>query len=435
MSQVVGQVREQVRAGRLDPRTDALGVRHLVEDLVSDAVDDVYISPEDAIRFPQDGDSLRLNECESMFSEIHSALNGFGVLQPLLDDPSVEEIWINEPNRIFIARSGRPELTNLSLTDAELRVLIERMLSTSGRRVDLSSPFVDAALPDGSRLHVAIPDITRQFWSVNIRKFIKSARSLNDLVDIGTLTPSASLFLRTCIEAGLNIVVAGATQSGKTTLMNALLNSAPPHERIVTCEETFELQLIQPDWVALQTRQPSLEGTGEITLRRLIKESLRMRPSRLVVGEVRQDECLDLLVAMNAGMPSMCSIHANSAREAISKLCLLPMLAGSNVSSEFVTPTVAQVVDVVVHTAMDECGQRRVREIATVSGRVEGNTIEVSDVFGWDGDALVFGGYIPPEFTKFSRVGVDVAKLNEQCSIEDSHEGLSEYSLESSWVG
>jgi pilus assembly protein CpaF len=328
-----------------------------------------------------------------------------------LEDPEVEEIWINEPDRIFVARNGRSELTNVILDEIEVRGLVERMLAASGRRVDLSNPFVDATLPDGSRLHVAIPDITRKHWSVNIRKFIMGTKSLDGLVQAGTLTDQAAAFLQACVLAGLNIIVAGATQAGKTTLMNALLNSAPSSERVITCEEVFELQLTSPDWVALQTRQASLEGTGEITLRRLIKEALRMRPSRLVIGEVRQEEALDLLVAMNAGMPSMCSIHANGAREAISKLCLLPMLAGSNVSAEFVIPTVASVVDIVVHTALQFDGTRKVQQITSVTGRVEGSNIETGDIFSTQNSQLVPQGIFPGKLENFSARGIDLAKL------------------------
>jgi pilus assembly protein CpaF len=285
------------------------------------------------------------------------------------------------------------------------------MLASSGRRVDLSNPFVDATLPDGSRLHVAIPDITRKHWSVNIRKFILGSKSLDGLVSVGTLTDQAAAFLQACVVSGLNVVVAGATQAGKTTLMNALLNSAPSSERVITCEEVFELQLTSPDWVALQTRQASLEGTGEIPLRRLIKEALRMRPSRLVVGEVRQEEALDLLVAMNAGMPSMCSLHANGSREAISKLCLLPMLAGSNVSAEFVVPTVASVVDIVVHTALRSDGTRRVQQITSVTGRVEGNSIETGDVFSFQNECLEPQGIFPGKLERFHANNIDLTSL------------------------
>ncbi|MCX6404580.1 MAG: ATPase, T2SS/T4P/T4SS family [Actinobacteria bacterium] len=319
----------------------------------------------------------------------------YGAIQEFLDDPAIEEIWINSPSRIFIAKQGVPELTTLILTEQEVKTLVERMLAASGRRVDLSQPFVDAMLGDGSRIHVAIPDVTREHWSVNIRKFVVKSHSLADLVKTGSITSAAANFLQTCVDSGLNIIVSGATGAGKTTMMNALLNSARSSDRVITCEEVFELQLINPDWVAMQTRQPSLEGTGEVTLRRIIKEALRMRPTRLVVGEVRQAECLDLLVAMNSGMPSMCSIHANGAREAIAKLCLLPMLAGSNVSAEFVVPAVAAAVDVVVHIGMLASGQRVVHEISTVSGRIEGSSIELMPVFTRKGAILQATGFVP----------------------------------------
>jgi Flp pilus assembly CpaF family ATPase len=188
---------------------------------------------------------------------------------------------------------------------------------------------VDATLPDGSRLHVVIPDITADHWAVNIRKFVVRATHLDELVSLGTLTPQVARFLEACVVAGLNIVVAGGTQAGKTTLLNCLLAAVPGRERVVSCEEVFELKAPLPDIVRMQTRQASLEGTGEITLRQLVTEALRMRPQRIVVGEVRQAECLDLLIALNSGMPGMSSIHANSAREAVTKLCTLPLLAGA----------------------------------------------------------------------------------------------------------
>ena len=330
----------------------------------------------------------------------------FGAIQAFLDDPTVEEIWINSPSRIFIAKNGVPELTTLILTEHEVKTLVERMLATSGRRVDLSQPFVDATLSDGSRMHVAIPDVTREHWSVNIRKFIVRSHSLFDLIKTGSLTSSAAEFLQSCVDSGFNIIVSGATGAGKTTMMNALLNSARANDRVITCEEVFELQLINPDWVAMQTRQPSLEGTGEVTLRRIIKEALRMRPTRLVVGEVRQGECLDLLVAMNSGMPSMCSIHANGAREAIAKLCLLPMLAGSNVSAEFVVPAVAAAVDVVVHVGLLPSGQRVVHEISTVSGRIEGSSVELTPVFVRSNSNLQHTGFLP---NNFERLGLSIS--------------------------
>jgi len=398
VSDVVQEVRARVWTGGISPQDESTELRHIVEDILA--------REKNSTEFRFDAEPLL-----PVAEHIALHISGFGLLQPLLEDPEVEEIWINEPDRIFVARNGRSELTNVILDEIEVRGLVERMLAASGRRVDLSNPFVDATLPDGSRLHVAIPDITRKHWSVNIRKFIMGTKSLDGLVQAGTLTDQAAAFLQACVLAGLNIIVAGATQAGKTTLMNALLNSAPSSERVITCEEVFELQLSSPDWVALQTRQASLEGTGEITLRRLIKEALRMRPSRLVIGEVRQEEALDLLVAMNAGMPSMCSIHANGAREAISKLCLLPMLAGSNVSAEFVIPTVASVVDIVVHTALQLDGTRKVQQITSVTGRVEGSNIETGDIFSTQNSQLVPQGIFPGKLENFSARGIDLAKL------------------------
>ena len=188
---------------------------------------------------------------------------------------------------------------------------------------------------------MVIPDITRAHWAVNVRKFRRGIRDLRELTRLGSLTQQAAEFLHLCVRSGQNILVSGATQSGKTTMLGALLASARPDERVVTVEETFELSASSPDWVAMQCRQPSLEGTGEITLRRLIKEALRMRPDRLVVGEVREAESLDLLIALNSGLPGMCSIHANNARDALAKLSTLPLLAGRNIDSGFVVPTVA----------------------------------------------------------------------------------------------
>lgn len=351
-------------------------------------------------------------ERNELVDRIIEVVAGFGPLQRYLDDPTVEEIWINEPTRVFIARAGRPELTPTVLTADVVRDLVERMLTTSGRRLDMSSPFVDAALPDGSRLHVAIPDITRAHWAVNIRKHVCAASRLSDLVRLDVLPQSAAQFLDASVRAGLNVLVAGSTQSGKTTTLNALLGSLSGRERIITCEETFELRISDhPDWVAMQTRQAGLEGTGSVTLRDLVREALRMRPTRLIVGEVRQQEALDLLIAMNSGMPSMASIHANSSREAITKLCTLPLLAGANISADFIVPTVASCVDLVVHMETTAAGQRRMTEIVALSGRTEGGIVELTPLFVTRDQQLVWTGTYPPESTKFLRAGIDVKTM------------------------
>jgi pilus assembly protein CpaF len=277
--------------------------------------------------------------------------------------------------------------------------------------VDLSLPFVDAMLPEGHRLHVVLEGISRGFSAVNIRKFVVRAARLSDLVGLGSLSDRAAQFLDASVKAGLNIVVAGGTQAGKTTFLNCLAASIPGEDRVISAEEVFELRFNHPDWVALQTRQQGLEGNGEVALRDLVKESLRMRPSRIIVGEVRAEECLDLLLALNAGLPGMASLHANSAREALVKLCTLPLLAGENIGARFVVPTVASSVDLVVHLGMDAQGVRRVNEIVAVPGRTENDVIETEAIFVRTGDGLVRATGMPPRPERYSQVSIDVHAL------------------------
>jgi pilus assembly protein CpaF len=244
-----------------------------------------------------------------------------------------------------------------------------------------------------------------------VRKFVVRASHLEDLVTLGTLTAQAAAFLEAAVASGLNILVAGGTQAGKTTLLNCLAAAVPPRERVVTAEEVFELKVPLPDVVAMQCRQPNLEGTGEIKLRRLVKEALRMRPSRIIVGEVRQEESLDLLIALNSGLPGMCTIHANSAREAVTKMCTLPLLAGENVTHSFVVPTVAGCIDLVVHISTEHDGRRAVREVVAVPGRVEGDTVETADLFRTVDGRLVRADGWPPHPERFARAGFDLPRL------------------------
>lgn len=312
---------------------------------------------------------------------------------------------------MFVARAGRHELTDVILDRAQVQELVERMLKASGRRLDLSSPFVDAMLPDGHRLHVVLEGISRDFAAVNVRKFLLRAARLEDLVALGSLTAGAARFLGAAVTAGLNIVVAGGTQAGKTTMLNCLAASVSGADRIVTAEEVFELRFDHPDTVSLQTRQAGLEGTGEVSLRELVKQALRMRPTRIVVGEVRAAECLDLLLALNSGLPGMATLHANSAREALVKMCTLPLLAGENVSAKFVVPTVASSVDLVVHLGIDSAGRRRVNEIVAVPGRVEDDIIETEAIFVRHEAGLVRGAGMPSRTEAFERAGIDVVRL------------------------
>lgn len=307
----------------------------------------------------------------------------FGPIYPFICDETIEEIWINSPERIFIARHGKSELTNLILSAQDVRELVDRTLMWSGRRLDLSHPFVDARLPDGSRLHVAIPEITAEHWAVNIRKHIAQGRSLQQLSQSGALSQEMTEVLISAMAQGLNILVSGGTQAGKTTLLNALASEIPYSHRVITIEEVFEINPRLPDVIQLQTRSANLQGDGEITLRRLVKEALRMRPNRIIIGEVREAEALDLLIALNSGLPGMGTIHANSARDAIMKLQTLPLLAGANISHSFIVPTVASAIDLVIQIAMDADGDRRVVEIAALSGRTENLHIEMETLWNW----------------------------------------------------
>ena len=317
----------------------------------------------------QRGQAL-IDDEAALVRDVLASVSGFGVLQPLLDDDGIEEIWINRPDRVFVAHGGTTEQVDLALTDAGLRDLVERMLQSTGRRVDISQPFVDASLPDGSRLHVAIADVVRGSWAVNIRKFLPQHRTLDALVEQGSVPVEIAELLHRALLDGRSIIVSGATHAGKTTLLGALLASVADAQRIITVEETFELAVEGPDVVALQGRQASLEGTGEITLRRLVKEALRMRPERLVVGEVRDAEALDLVLALNTGVPAAGTVHANSAVEALEKLALLPLLAGRNIDRAFIAPALAASISYVVHCHREADGSRRIEEVIAPTGEV-----------------------------------------------------------------
>ncbi len=393
-------LRDLVRREGVDPQRDVEVVRRIADGVVR-AHDERSLT----------GMVAPVVDVEALVGELVARVAGFGPLQPFLDDPLVEEIWINEPSRVFVARQGRHELTNLVLSEAQVNELVERMLKSSGRRLDVSSPFVDAMLPEGHRLHVVLGGISHGFTAVNIRKFVLKAARLSDLVGLGSLSPRAASFLEASVRAGQNILVAGSTQAGKTTMLNCLAAAIPGGERVVSAEEVFELRFNHPDWVAMQTRQSGLEGNNEILLRHLVKESLRMRPSRIIVGEVRAEECLDLLLALNAGLPGMCTLHANSAREALVKMCTLPLLAGENISARFVVPTVASSVDLVVHLGVDQHGVRRVNEIVGVPGRVENDVIEAEPIFVRHERELSRMSGMPPHLERYERLGIDVHQL------------------------
>ena len=314
-----------------------------------------------------------------IFQQAISVLSGYGPLDPFLTDPNVEELWMNRPDELFVHALGRTEKRIIDFSAEQQEVVIDRMLRTIGRRIDRFTPFVDAPLPDGSRLHVVIPDVTRTHLSFNIRRFTKARSSLQSLCAEGVLTKSQLFELQKSMSSGETVLISGATAAGKTTFLCALLAELPDDHRIVTVEDTFEIQVAKEDWVAMQTRAESIEGAGSIDLRRLIREALRMRPGRLVVGEVRGAEAIELLVALNSGIPALCTVHANSAREAITKMLTLPLLAGVSIPVEFVERVIGSSVGYIAHCELGADGTRRLRELLQVSHGSEGLVFEPID--------------------------------------------------------
>ncbi len=336
---------------------------------------------------------------------------GLGPLQPLLDDPAVEEIIVNGPHRVFAIEAGGKRLTDVLFEDdEELLRLIRRAIGPLGRRLDETSPMVDARLADGSRLNAVVPPLTSRWTHVTIRKFLLRARTLEDLAGLGTLTSEAAAFLEAAVEAGLNVLISGGTGSGKTTCLNALGSCiAGAHERVVTIEETAELQLesMLPDCVGLQSRMPNVEGAGAISIRSLVKNSLRMRPTRIIVGEVRGAEALDMLSAMNSGHEgSMCTIHANGPRQALSKLRTYAMMAEESLPARSVTEMIAEAIDLVVHLRLDaSSGRRLISSIYEVTG-LEEDAVAGSEIFALTEGALRWTGIRPRSAARLQGVGL-----------------------------
>jgi pilus assembly protein CpaF len=352
-------------------------------------------------------DALRRRLFDSVF--------GLGILQPLMDDPRVEEIIVNGPLRIFAIRDGRKEqaLGVYFETDDELRQLVKRVVSTAGRRLDDASPMVDVRLRDGSRLNAVMPPASTRWTSVTIRKFVLRAQSLHELVALGALPGAAAEFLDAAVQAGINILVSGPTGSGKTTLLNALGASiAALDERVVTVEEVPELLLDRqlPDCVALQVRGKNVEGAGEISIRDLVRNSLRMRPTRIIVGEVRGAEALDMLMAMNTGHDgSLTSIHGNSPRDALDRLATLAMMAGERLAGEELARMVSRTIELVVQLRVTvRTGQRRVASIFEVTG-LEGGVITGHEIWGLEHGRLQWKGRPPRCLEKMAAHGIEYA--------------------------
>jgi len=331
--------------------------------------------------------------------ELFNQLFRLGPLQPLLDDETIEEVVVNAPDRGFVVRAGgtKEELHPGFDSDEDVRTLLARIVSRAGRRIDDASPAVDVRLPDGARLHALLPPLARR-PCLTIRRHRMVAESLDDLVDLGTVTGELAGFLRRAVEGGLNVLVSGGTASGKTTTLNALGGAIPPTERVVTIEETAELRLeeLLPDCVALEARAANVEGLGQIGIRELVRHALRMRPTRIVVGEVRGPEALDMLSAMNTGHEgSMGTIHANSARQALSKLRTYVLMAEEQLTPEVATEMIADTVDLVVHLRLEHhTATRRVVQVAEVAG-IEAGRLLSNDLFRWESGDLVRTGVRP----------------------------------------
>jgi pilus assembly protein CpaF len=331
------------------------------------------------------GGALAEGQRRVLIEDVANDALGLGPLQRLLDDPSVTEVMVNGPDHIYIERGGRILRTGSSFRSEErLRRVIERIVSRVGRRIDESSPLVDARLPDGSRVNAIIPPLAVSGSSLTIRKFASDPFQIRDLVEMGSVTQELGELLLACVQARLNILVSGGTGTGKTTLLNVLSSFIPPDDRVITIEDAVELQLQQEHVVRLESRPANIEGKGAITIRDLVRNSLRMRPDRIVIGECRGGEALDMLQAMNTGHDgSLSTVHANSPRDAISRLETLSLMAGMDLPLRAVREQVASAIDLIIHVSRLRDGSRRVTHVTEVLG-MEGDTVTLQDAFLFD---------------------------------------------------
>jgi pilus assembly protein CpaF len=356
----------------LDPDAD-LGAREEVEQRIQELFESI-LAQENII--------LSRVERKRLFDQIVAEILGYGPLDPLLEDPTVSEIMVNGPTRIYVERQGKIERTNLSFDSVEHEMrIIERIVSRIGRRIDEASPMVDARLPDGSRVNAVIPPISLIGPVLTIRKFARKPLTAADLVNHGTFSPEAMRFMELCVRGKLNIIIAGGTGSGKTTTLNVLSSFIPADERIITIENVAELQLQQEHVVTLEARERNIEGKGEITIRDLVVNALRMRPDRIIVGEVRAGEALDMLQAMNTGHEgSMTTLHANGTRDALSRLETMVLMAGMDLPLRAIREQIASAIDLIVYQERLRDGSRRVTSITEVQG-LEGDVIVTQDIF------------------------------------------------------
>jgi pilus assembly protein CpaF len=336
-----------------------------------------------AIEIMKDDEQFRGSiDRKKVVDELKNDLTGFGPINPLLMDEDVSEVMVNGPTQVYCERKGKIEMTSIKFRDDEhVMSIIEKIVAPLGRRIDESSPMVDARLPDGSRVNAIIPPLALKGPTITIRKFSKDPFQIEDLINFGTLSEEMAIFLEACVKARLNIFVSGGTGSGKTTTLNVLSNFIPHDERIITIEDAAELQLGQDHVVALESRPPNIEGKGSITIRDLVRNSLRMRPDRVVIGEVRGAEALDMLQAMNTGHDgSLATGHSNSARDMIARLETMVLLAGVELPVKAIREQIAGAIDVIIQQSRLKDGSRKITSITEVQG-MEGDVIVLQDVF------------------------------------------------------
>lgn len=365
--------------------------KQIMNDLKDEDVDSI-VSKIDAmaVEIIKEDESFRgAIDRKKVVEELINDLTGFGPINPLLLDPDVSEVMVNGPNQVYVERDGKLELTQVQFRDDEhVMNVIDKIVAPIGRRIDESSPMVDARLPDGSRVNIIIPPLALDGPTITIRKFSKDPYTIENLIDFGTITREMAVFLEACVKARLNIFVSGGTGSGKTTTLNVLSSFIPSDERIITIEDAAELQLWQEHVVSLESRPPNIEGKGAITIRDLVRNSLRMRPERIVIGEVRGGEALDMLQAMNTGHDgSLATGHSNSPRDMISRLETMVLMAGIELPVKAIREQIAGAIDLIIQQSRLKDGSRKITNITEVQG-MEGDVIVLQDIFEFNQKGL-----------------------------------------------